>query len=152
MNPHEASATNAPSLTSTAVKATAAILAIGFAIVGLMYWSLNRGGGSDDGRCGGKARIGSIEGLLTDAKLSPTYSTLGGHCEYLLSPKDGVKTAPLTAYKTTVPGRDCKLKWEEPKKAFLCDGAIVRWPELQTWPSREITEGEFAGSFEVDFG
>ena len=143
---------NSRSLTGTAMKATLSILVIGFALVGVMYWSLNRGATSTNGQCGGKARVGDVKGLLTDAKLSPTYSTLGGRCEYLLSPRDGVKTAPLTAYKATLAGRECKLKWEEPKKAFLCGSDVVLWPELQTWPSREIREGPQAGSFEIDFG
>ena len=146
------SESEAPPLTATAVKATLSVLAFGLLVVGLMYWSLNRGQTSTNGTCGGRSRVGDVKGLLHDAKLSPTYSTLGGRCEYLLSPRGGVKTAPLVAYKATLPGRNCKLKWEEPKKSFLCDKSVVAWAALQEWPSREVTEGPQAGSFEIDFG
>jgi hypothetical protein len=138
--------TNTTSERRTIALATLSVLAIGLLIAGAMLWVLNRGDATAD--CSGRRPIGLAAGLEIDAKLSPFNGTLGGHCEYWVVYRDG----KLQAAKPHVPGRECTLDWYAPINGFRCNGKPVEWNELQYWPSRVITDGDVAGTFEVDFG
>ncbi len=137
--------------TTTSERRTIAVAALSVLIVGLliaggMLLVLNRGDAT--AACGGRTPIGLAAGLQVDAELSPFNGSLGGHCEYWVVYRDG----KLQAAKSRVEGRDCALLWYTPINAFRCDGAPVEWSELIYWPTRILTEGEFKGAFEVDFG
>ena len=130
----------------TIILAALSVVVVGLLIAGGMLLVLNRGDSTAD--CSGPEPIGSAAGLQKQAELSPFNGTLGGHCEYWVIYRDG----KLQAAKSRILGRDCSLEWYAPINGFRCDREPVAWTELVYWPSRIITDGDFSGTFEIDFG
>jgi hypothetical protein len=127
------------------VFATVIILAVGFALMGGLYLMLRATSGSAS--CSGSLVVGEVKGLRDNTKDSPILSSPGGRCEFWVAQHDG----RLLAVKTTLPN-GCRVDWNPQRDSFICNGALIAWRDVPTWPTREVRNTAGTTSMQIDFG
>lgn len=133
----------------TIVLATLGVLLFGAVVAAGLLYTLHRGGGGPSA-CGGSVAVGDVSGIREQVEDSggAYYQTLGGRCEYWVTKHDG----QLVALKARLTDRTCAVRYRSQNYEFLCDGSVLRWSELEQWPSQTPKDGPNTNMFVIDFG
>jgi hypothetical protein len=123
-----------------------AIIAVGLLIAGALLLTLRAG--TTQPKCAGPIVVGIANSIRESVKESPVHNQFTSRCDYWAAVHNG----KLLAIKTSVPGRNCAVRWVDRLHSFVCGDATIGWSQLEYWPAREVNRPQQPGAWEIDFG
>jgi hypothetical protein len=126
--------------------ATALILGVGVVLMAGLWLALRASNSSAP--CSGSLVVGEVQSLRDDTKDGPILDAApGSGCEFWAAQHDG----KLLAVKTSAPS-GCRVDFNPQRNTFICNGAVLAWSDIPTWPTRIVRNAGGTDSWQIDFG
>lgn len=124
----------------------ATIVSLGVGVMLGLAWVTGRG---DDRPCDGEVDVGYAPNLIEAAAVEPFFQAINERCQYWLAIDAG---GDVVAYKTTLPGRDCSVRWDIELTSWRCGATAVDASDLERWPVRVDDTDDGPPTLVIDFG
>jgi hypothetical protein len=122
-----------------------AMIVAGVMVMVSLIWISGRGGGS---ACDGPVNLGDEANLRETVVAEPVFQAVSSRCQLWLTTDT---TGALVAYKATLPGRDCTVRWDIGLESWQCGSAEIAPEDLARWPLSIDTRGG-RPTVVIDFG
>lgn len=121
------------------------VLGAGIAIMFGLIWVSGRGGGA---ACDGPVNLGDEANLRETVAAEPIFQAVSSRCQLWLTTDD---RGALVAYRATLPGRTCTVRWDIGLESWRCGVDEVAETDLARWPLTIDTRSPRA-TVVIDFG
>lgn len=122
------------------------VVALGFATMWGLTWITGRG---DEPACDGEVDLGYAPSLTEAAGVEPFFQAVNERCQFWLA-IDG--DSEVVAYKPTLPGRDCRVRWDIELERWSCGVEEVEPTDLEQWRLRVNEPTGGLPTLVIDFG
>lgn len=122
-----------------------AVIVAGVAVMAGLIWISGRGGGS---ACDGPVNLGDAANLRETVVAEPVFQAVSSRCRLWLTVD---AKGDLVAYKATLPGRDCDVRWDIGRESWQCGDEEIAPVDLARWPLT-IDTSSARPTVVIDFG